>query len=222
MNNQNKTNWSFWSIVIIILIVLVMGVVLLAKSSGNNSGTIPPQEIMNIQDDDNIKGNKEAGVVIIEYSDFQCPFCKIYSFHSRKIAEEFGDEVVVIFRYFPLESIHPHAKLASQAAEAAGLQGKFWEMHDVIFERQEEWSESTDAFGLFKQYAEKLELDLEKFTTDIYSGAVKDRVERDLASALEIGLNSTPSFIINGEQINTPSSYDKFRKTVQSYFVEGE
>lgn len=221
MNNSNKINWSFWSVVIIVLIVLVLGVVLLAKSPNNNK-TIPVGDIMKIQADDHIKGPRDAEVVIIEYSDFQCPYCKIYSFHGPRLVDEFDGKVAVVFRHFPLESIHPNAKLAAQASEAADLQGKFWEMHDLIFERQEEWSESSDALGLFKGYAQDLGLDIDKFTVDIYSSAVKDRVSRDTNSAFEMNLDSTPTFFVNGVKINTPNSYDKFRQLIESNLSENK
>lgn len=147
-------------------------------------------------------GNRQAPVVIIEYSDIQCPACQFYSEAGRQVVAEFGDQIGFAYRHFPLRQIHKNANLAAQAAEAAGMQGKFWEMEEVLFAKQAEWESSNQAFILFAGYADELGLDLNQFRQDIDSSGVKAEVEADYLSALVSKIDATPTFFINGQKIN--------------------
>lgn len=147
-------------------------------------------------------GNRQAPVAVIEYSDLQCPACQFYSEAGRKIAAEFGDRVGFAYRHFPLRQIHPNANLAAQAAEAAGIQGKFWEMEEMLFSKQTEWESSNQAFILFAGYAEELGLNVDQFRQAIDSSGVKAEVEADYLSALVSRIDATPTFFINGQKIN--------------------
>lgn len=145
-------------------------------------------------------GPKDAKLTIIEYSDFQCPYCKQTSEAIDALFKDYPDDVRVIFRSFPLNSIHPNASLASQAAEAAGLQGKFWEMHTKLFGNQETWSPmgTEDFTAWLTTTAKELELNVDQFTTDLTSEAVVQKVTEATNKATEIGLGGTPTLFING------------------------
>ena len=162
-----------------------------------------------------VKGGKESKVTLIEYSDFQCPACGHYYPLVKQLAQEFGDKIQFAYRHFPLPS-HKNAELAARAAEAGGAQNKFWEMHDMIFEHQGEWSEKSagDARNIFRQYAEKLGLDTARFESDLDSDAVKNKVENDRQSGLRSKVNSTPTFFLNGQKIQNPRSYDEFKSLI--------
>ena len=151
-----------------------------------------------VTEQDWVKGSNDAKVTIVEYSDFQCPGCRSYAPLLSQLVDELGDHVRVVYRHFPLP-IHPHAPITAQAAEAAGLQGKFWEMHDVIFDMQRDWSESSDIETLLIGYAANIGLDVEKFKTDLYSQDVKNAVEDDTKSGVRAPVRATPTIILDGE-----------------------
>ena len=161
------------------------------------------------------KGGEESKAILIEYSDFQCPACGHYYPLVKQLAQEFGDGMQFAYRHFPLPS-HKNAELAARVAEAGGAQNKFWEMHDMIFEHQEEWSGKSGAGAQadFKQYSEKLGLDTARFDSDLDSDAIKNKVENDRQSGLRSKVNSTPTFFLNGQKIQNPRSYDEFKSLI--------
>jgi protein-disulfide isomerase len=163
-------------------------------------------------DNDWIKGNSDAEVKIVEYSDFQCPACSAYAPMIEAFVNDHIDEIGLAYRHFPLKSIHPNAEIAAQAAEAAGKQEKFWEMHNLLFENQESWSATTNPKRYFTEYAEALDLNIDQFNKDMGSKEVRGLVKADLLSAEENRLNSTPSFIINGEKIDNPKSVEELKQ----------
>jgi len=156
------------------------------------------------------KGNSEGKVTLIEYSDFQCPACGAYYPLLKKLNEDLKDKIHFGYRHFPLTQIHKNAEPSAYAAEAAGKQGKFWEMHDKLFENQSEWSELSDARPTFIGYAESLGLDKARFESDMASGEVKDKVAKDNLSALSAKVNATPTFFLNGRKLQNPRTYDDF------------
>ena len=161
------------------------------------------------------KGNSEANVILVEYSDFQCPACKAREPIVENLLAEFGNHINFVYRHRPLNSIHANAQLAAQAAEASGLQGKFWEMHGLLFEYQADWSKLSkgELKDALSNYAAEIELDVEKFNQDLESSAVEALVDEDSDGADKAGINSTPSFYLNGEAIN-PKTYDEYREIV--------
>lgn len=140
-------------------------------------------------------GNKNAPVTLVEYGDFECPFCGEAYPILRKIIKEEDGSLRFIFRYFPLGETHPHAIAAAKASEAASLQGKFWEMHNILFENQESLEEEDLVY-----YAKKLGLNTDRFIADMESEGVEKRVEGDFVSGVKSGVNGTPTFFINGER----------------------
>jgi protein-disulfide isomerase len=150
-----------------------------------------------VNNDDHIEGSLSAPVEIVEFGDYQCPYCGQAYPIIKDIQVLYEGQIKFIFRNFPLTEIHQHAFLAAQSAEAAALQGKFWEMHDAIYENQARLSED-----LFLELATELGLDLEKFKKDVASAEVKEKVEGDFESGVRSGVNGTPSFYVNGQKFD--------------------
>ena len=207
-----KKYLKFWIPVLVLLLVTVLVII--------KMGTPQPSEVILIDDisqSDWILGNPDAKIILIEYSDFQCPACAAFHALTKEIVGEFGEHIAFSYRHFPLPT-HDIATLAAQASEAAGLQGQFWEMSDMIFANQQAWSSAgkTGAEEEFIKYAETLGLDLEKFKQDIHSKEVINAVEQDFISGQKNEIEYTPSFFLNGELINNPRSYDDFRTLIRN------
>lgn len=146
------------------------------------------------------RGSADAPVLLEEFADFECGGCAAVHPIIKNVQIEFGSQVALVFRQFPL-SIHKHSTIAAQAAEAAALQGKFWEMYDLLFQNQPTWHQAADARPLFREYAGKLGLDVERFDRDMSSEEVANRIAADKARAQWIGVNSTPTVFMNGREV---------------------
>ena len=149
-----------------------------------------------------IRGNPDAPVTLEEFGDFECPSCKNVATFLDKVIKEYHPRVRLIFRSFPL-AMHQHARDAALAAEAAGLQGRYWEMHDMLFREQAVWSSATDAEMLFDTYAETLGLDLNQFRKDLKSDKVRERIESDQARAKSLGVKVAPTLFIDKRVVET-------------------
>jgi NhaA family Na+:H+ antiporter len=147
-----------------------------------------------------IRGNPNAPVTVEEFADFQCGACGAYYPELKKIEAEYGDRLRVIFRENPLVPMHQYGLVAAQAAEAAGLQGKFWEMHDKLFENQKAWAESKDVVPLFVDYAKQIGLNADRFMRDLNGEAVAARIFQDGKRSHALEITSTPTFFVNGKQ----------------------
>lgn len=202
----------FWLVVIIILAGSFYG---LYRAVSTPEEIPLPNEL---SEEDWIKGNPDSDIILIEYSDFQCPACAHFYQMVEDILDEFGNHIQFAYRHFPLKTIHDKSVLAAQATEAAGLQGKFWEMYSEIFENQATWSilSVNDAENQFIKYAAEIDLDQKQFMEDLNSSKVENLVEAEFQSALEGGLNSTPTFFLNGERIKNPSTLDEFRTLIRN------
>jgi len=209
-----KNKIILWAIIAVVVIGSIFGIVKLASKSQTPGSDNLAITISAINDDENIKGDKEALSTLIEYSDFQCPACGSYYPIVKKVSEDLSAQVRFAYRHFPLPQ-HKNAKLAATVAEAAGKQGKFWEMHDLIFQNQSDWSEEKNAAVLFAKYAQDVGLDLARFQTDIASDEIKAKIENDYKSGVKAGVNSTPSFFLNGKKINNPRNYDEFKNAIE-------
>jgi protein-disulfide isomerase len=146
-------------------------------------------------------GVATAPVTLEEFGDFQCPPCGLLHPVLKTMEKEFGAKLRVIFREYPLVPAHQHALTAARAAEAAGLQGKFWEMHDLIFENQKGWDKAFDARAIFEGYAQKIGLDMEKYRKDVASEVVEQRIFLDGKRAHALGVQGTPTVFMNGREI---------------------
>jgi protein-disulfide isomerase len=154
------------------------------------------------------KGPKSAPVVLVEYSDFQCPFCARVHPTLEQVEREYGDKVRIVFKHLPL-SIHPKAPAAHAAAQAAALQGKFWEMHDKIFENQREMSEEK-----YVEWAGELGLDVDRFKRDVASAKVRQQIESDKREAAALGVSGTPSFFVNGRFLSGAQPFSEFKQKI--------
>ena len=202
-------NFIWIGAVVIILIALMFWGV-----SGSNSIN-PPFEVGAVHPLDHVSGNASSSVVVIEYSDFQCPACRTYYPITKQLIAEFGNEIAFVYRHFPLVQIHPNAQLAAQAAEAAAKQGKFWQMHDLLFEKQNEWANVANPKSLFESYATLTGISVKQFKTDITSQEVINFVRAERANAIQLRLQGTPTFFVNGKQIQNPASVDAFRAIIK-------
>lgn len=146
-------------------------------------------------------GGASAPVTLEEFGDYQCPPCGAVYPDLEKIKADYGDRVRLIFRHFPLTRIHPNALVAAHAAEAAGLQGKFWEMHDQLYRNQKSWEKSGDARVIFSTYARNLGLDAERFARDLNGEEADQRVVADHERARSLGVKGTPTFFLNGREL---------------------
>jgi len=160
-------------------------------------------------------------VHILKYSDYQCPACKAYIPLQEQLKAEFGDMIEIEYRYFPLSS-HQYADLAARTAEAARQQGKFKEMHNLLFEFQEQWSQGN-AREYFFDFAEQIGLDMEQFEKDLESEEVKETVNNQLQEGIRRTVNATPTFFLNGQKLRqNPQSYEQFKAIVELYMYRAE
>lgn len=189
-----------WVVVGVIMVVLFGGAIWYSSiaTEKSNEGIVEMQHI---------KGNPESTVTLVEYSDFQCPACASFQPVLKEILATYGDKMQFEYKHYPLP-IHPYAQQAGIAAEAAGQQGKFFEFHDALFEKQNEWSKSATPVAFFAKYAEELGLDVEKFKQHQKSSLLRDAVRSDLNEARELGLTATPTFFLNGEKMEITSFED--------------
>ncbi|MES2314558.1 MAG: thioredoxin domain-containing protein [Patescibacteria group bacterium] len=209
---MNTKRIIFWACFIIILALIFWGLVVAMNKPSAGTG---PTAAGAVTAEDHIFGPKNAPVTMIEYGDFQCPACGAYYPLVKRLTQEASTTLRLVFRHFPLPQ-HANAPITSQAAEAASLQGKFWEMYDLIYSNQSEWSTLPDAHAVLIGYAQKIGLDMVKFKADLDSSAVKDAVAADADEGHKIGINATPTFFINGKVIANPQSYEAFKALIEA------
>ena len=154
-----------------------------------------------VQEQDHVKGNAEGDMVLVKYSDFQCPACASAYPMVDDLIDFYGDELAVVYRHFPLINQFQHSLTAALASEAAAEQDAFWPMHDLIFDGQNEWAEAAEAESIFITYAEELELDIDRFQADLKSEELREKILADRQTALDSGVAQTPSFFLNGRYV---------------------
>jgi protein-disulfide isomerase len=197
-------------------IVLLLIVVVVSRGGGEKMvlEQAPP-----IAAADHVYGPRDAKVVLVEYSDFQCPACRNYTPVVAQIEEEFKNDVAVVYRHFPLRAVHKHAELAARAAQAAAGQGKFFEMHDLLFTEQASWSTEMDPTDAFLRMAGQIGLDVDAFKAAMKSKEVKAAVQANVDEGESLGITSTPSFFLNGVFVQKPDGYalvETVRKAVEA------
>jgi protein-disulfide isomerase len=181
-------------------LLLVLTAVVLLVATGTASTA--PSAAQHAGADDITYGAKDARVVFVEYSDFQCEVCAVYATTLSPLREKYKDSVLFVFRFFPL-AYHQNGMSSAQAAYAASLQGKFWPMHDLLYQKQKEWAEAADPFPTFESYAAGLGLDMQRFRADYVAPATKEFVTRQKAEGDKAGVTHTPWFIVN-DTVVTP------------------
>ncbi|OGH38221.1 MAG: hypothetical protein A2905_04250 [Candidatus Levybacteria bacterium RIFCSPLOWO2_01_FULL_36_10] len=181
----------------------------------NKQNSDTKQVSVEVSQNDWIRGDKNAKVTLIEFSDFECPACKAYTPYTEQLINDYKGKVRLVYKEFPLTSIHKNALPAAKAAEAAGAQNKFWQMHDLLFDKQDEWAGVLPPIELFKKYAASLSLDLDKFQKDMNSSQVSEKIIRDMNEGNKIGLTGTPTFVLEGKMIQLPGNYEELKQIVE-------
>lgn len=183
---------------------------------------IPTRSVKLGADPPHTLGSPDAPVMLEEFGDFECQPCGLLHPSLKIVKQEFGSRVVIVFREFPLVSKHAHALAAARAAEAAGLQGKFWEMHDLLYENQKSWHDAADAQPIFEEYATRIGLVLEQFRRDVFSEIVEQRIALDKERGYSIGINSTPTVFLNGREVPLESMESaKLRELIRAEIISG-
>jgi protein-disulfide isomerase len=204
---MSKVAWIIFGAVIVLILG---GLVIYSRSSSPSidvssldANAITVASDQNGQIADHVLGKADSKVVLIEYGDFQCPSCAAAHPQVKEVMEQYKDKVAFVFRNFPLTTIHPNARASAAAAEAAGLQGKYWEMHNLIYEGQADWQNLSgdQRTSVFTNYADDLGLNQAKFLADLGSGAINQKISFDQAIGKKIGVNATPTFYLNGTQL---------------------
>ena len=195
-------------------------------SSGTNpnnsqSITVDPKILVKENSHKLTSASESAKVVLVEFGDYQCPACGAAHPVLKKIMEEYQNKITFVFRNFPLPQ-HKNAKVAAQTAEAAGAQGKFWEMHDMLYESQDKWSESTNPMEHFLSYAKQLGLDTEKLKSEVESNKYSDVINQDLSDGNSASVNSTPTFYINNVKHNGSFDYNVLKSKIDSILSSDE
>jgi len=191
--------------------VIVLGVALTTLGSGTLLYRAKRQQLKNIPESESvlaktntdsahIRGNPDAPVTLEEFGDFQCPPCGKFSEFVEELLKEYNSRLRLVFRNFPLSG-HEHAREAALAAEAAGLQGKFWEMHDTLYREQDTWSKAPNVRELFESYAGTIGLDVDQFKKDMDGDKARERVDSDRALADFLGVKATPTLFINNRPV---------------------
>lgn len=202
-----------WAIVIIGIVGLMIGLAYL----GTKQNTIVEAKLtVPVSDDDISVGDKDAKVVLVEYGDFQCPACAQYVPIVERLRSEYADSMLFVFRHYPIRRIHPNAQLAAQSAQAASMQGKFLEYHDMLYEKQNDWSGVSNASDIFRQYAMSLNLDLVRFDADQKSEATLKKIQSDIDGGDESGVQGTPTFFLNGERVEPQGNYERFKQLIEA------
>jgi len=160
---------------------------------------------------DHAEGPADAHLTLVEYGDYQCPYCGAAYPVVKRLQKTLGRKLRFVFRNFPLTQTHPYALIAAETAEAAALQGRFWEMHDLLFEQQ-----ALLEPDIIPTWAERLGLDLERLGNDISQGLVEGRIKEDRQSGIRSGVNGTPTFFVNGRRFDGPLDYDSLLAALKS------
>lgn len=198
---MTRTRW----IIFAILVLLVFGgLVAFNKIQTANS---PKSEGSR-----NVYGLQESHVKLVEYVDFQCEACKAYYPTMKEIKEKYKDQVTIQIKHLPIASSHPYAKMAAGYAESAAKQGKFFEMHDKIFEGQTLWQSAADPKQYFNTYAEELGLDMDRLQSDLTSTEISAIINTDSDEARSLGATGTPTFVLNGKKIEPGNSVEEISK----------
>jgi protein-disulfide isomerase len=200
-------------VALLIIVGVFVGYVFTTKKSSQSTS---PTLVGVLTEHKKGAGNKK--VSLVEYGDFQCPVCAQYYPILKQIKEKYGDDITFQYRHFPLDSIHPNARAAHRASEAASNQGKFFEMHDLLYETQSSWSTSNNSKAIYEGYANQLGLDLAMFQADYSKEDTNSIINADAEEGKKLGVTGTPGFMINGRLLNDNErrSFDDLVKTIDA------
>jgi len=216
---MNKTGWIIFSTAVVLLLGGLVTWTRIANPpidvSGVKNNSVIAASSQNGNIADRTTGSDAHKLLLIEYGDYQCPSCGTANPYLETLLKEYGDKFTFVFRNFPLTTIHPNARAAAAVAEAAGQQGKFWEMHNKLYDGQNDWSglNSKQRGELFTQYANELSLNLDTFNADIAGKSVTKKINFDIALGKSVDVSATPTFYLNGEKLD---------ETTASGIVQGD
>jgi protein-disulfide isomerase len=212
---------GIWIGIIVILFATFWGLITLVNSSNPSTNstvqttqTKPPASIS--AQDITLGATNSAKVIVIEYADFQCPACKAPSGFLKRAAKDFKDKVLVAYRFFPLINSHQNAMSSAQTAFAAHKQNRFWEMSEMLYQNQDTWANLKNPQQIFTDYAKKLSLSIDQFTSDYSADSTRKFINVEEDEGIAIGINFTPSFFVNGKLIETPQNYEAFKQIIQN------
>ena len=190
-------------IIIITILIFGGGIFMLSKNTPvTTQGNTVSSKTELVKPNTLVRKAPQEKVTVVEFGDFQCPACASAEVLVETLLQKYPKTVTVAFRHFPLPQ-HKNAVISAYAAEAANAQGKFWEMVKLLYDNQTAWSESGDPTAQFVQYAKQLNLNVEEFTASIQNKTFSTKVEEDLQDGISLGVNSTPTFYVNGRKIET-------------------
>ncbi len=206
-------------IILAVLVVLFGGFIWFSKAKKTKTSTSGNSSA---QATNHVSGAGNKKVTLTEYGDFQCPACGSYYPYVEQVRQKYGDDITFQFRNFPLVQIHKNAMAAHRAAEAASNQGKFWEMYNMLYSTQQNWTESSNVSPILESYAQQLGLDMNKFRADVASEQVNGTINADINSGQSLGITATPTFFINGKKLDpTPDrSVEAFSKVIDQAIAE--
>lgn len=202
------------TVIVVALIAVIFGALFwFSRGGGGATG------VTAVTEGDWVRGAENAKLELIEYGDFQCPACAAYEPLLLQAQADFKDSLVFAYRQFPLMQIHPNGLPSAKASEAAGKQGKFWEMHDLLYKEQEKWSDTAEPKKVFTGYAKTLGLDIARFSADFDSKETEAAIQEDFTGGLKLGVQGTPTFFLNGKKISNPSNYQDFKAQLEDALV---
>lgn len=188
------------------IIIIFIAIFALTKNSNNPSSSSNNSQA---QASNHVEGQGKAGVTLVEYGDYECPICEAYYLPLKQVFAQFSSQIYFQFRNLPLTSVHPNAFSGARAAEAAGLQGKFWQMHDKLYDSQNDWVSASNPQSLFDQYAQAIGLNVTQFNQDYASSKVNDTINADLAAFAKTGQQeATPTFFLDGKYVSNTNLSD--------------
>lgn len=193
---------QFWAILAVIAVVFV-GVIVFSgkKDDGSSASKATPTN--------HVEGTNTTGVKLVEYGDYQCPVCGLYYTAVKQVAATYSDKITFQFRNLPLPSLHPNAFAAARAAEAAGDQNKYWQMHDALYENQQSWSSASNPMTFFNSYAKSIGLNMTQFAKDYAGSKSNDAINADVAAFDKTGdEKATPTFYLNGKKVDLAKLVD--------------
>lgn len=211
-NTQIK-KYSIWAGAALIILAVIGGLFWLVNSPSQTQTSVATN-ISPVSAKDITNGNSKAKVTLIEYADFQCPACATYNPFVNQLLTDEGNKILYVYRMFPLTNLHPNSHISAQAAYAAKKQGKFFEMDDLLYKNQTDWAPQQDPRSIYIGYAKDLKLNTDQFEKDMNSDEAKNYVNTSETEALSEGMNSTPTFVLNGNKITNPSNYNDFKKII--------
>ncbi len=202
---------QFWAVLVIIALVFVGIFAFGGKKSATTTSA-------NAKPSSHIIGEGKTGITLVEYGDYQCPYCQEYASVVKQVQQEYNQQIFFQFRNFPLVNIHANAFAAARAAEAAGLQNKFWEMHDALYNlaNWSVWTVASDPTKYFTLYAQQIGLDIPKYQSDYASSQVNNTINADMAAGNKLNITGTPTYFLDGKQISVAIDVKAFEKVINA------